>query len=299
MTALRCFAAAARSGSFTHAAAELHLTQSAVSRQVAKLEAHLGARLFNRTGPYLQLTERGRAYAAAIETPLATIGAASLRFRSELDAGVITLATLPSFGMRWLAPRLTGLTRKLPELVVNMFARSDEFDFAAEIFDAAIHFGRPDWSGAQCDFLFGERCLPVASPSLVTTCASSAGAGLLAGVPLLALVNRPSAWDQWADRAGIALDPAKPIARYEHFSMLAQAVSAGAGAALLPDFLIREELRAGRLVAVSEQALASEGGYFLVYPEEKLEKSAFRKFRTWLLTEAREESASLGAAEVR
>ena len=104
MTALRCFEAAARTGSFTQAAEALGLTQSAVSRQIAKLEAILGIRLFMRTGPYLQLTERGRGYADAIGPALATIRTATARFRSELDNGVIALATLPSFGMRWLAP---------------------------------------------------------------------------------------------------------------------------------------------------------------------------------------------------
>ena len=132
MIALRCFAAAARTGNFTRAAVELNLTQSAVSRQVAKLERTLGVRLFTRVGPYLNLTERGQAYAAAIAPPLAAIVAATERFRSELEAGVVTLATLPSFGMRWLAPRLSLLTRAHPDLVVNLFARSDEFDFAGE-----------------------------------------------------------------------------------------------------------------------------------------------------------------------
>lgn len=290
LVSLRCFVAAARSGSFTRAAAELNLTQSAVSRQVAKLEATLGARLFTRSGPYLQLTERGRAFADAIGGPVASIVAASARFRSELDAGVITLATLPSFGMRWLAPRLTHLARVLPELVVNLFARSDEFDFSAEVFDAAIHFGRPDWPGARCEKLFGERCLPVVSPAISFPDDEEGLRHLLAQVPLLTLANRPHAWDQWAHEAGVVLAPRRPTARYEHFAMLAQAALAGTGAALLPDFLIEEELRDGRLVAISGHSLTSEGAYYLVYPEEKLEKSAFRKFRGWLLSQARVET---------
>ena len=290
MMSLRCFGAAARTGNFTRAAAELNLTQSAVSRQIAKLEAALGVRLFTRAGPYLQLTMRGRAYADAIGGPLAAILAASARFRSELDVGVITVATLPSFGMRWLAPRLTRLTRAFPELVVNLFARSDEFEFAAEIYDAAIHFGQPNWPGARCDFLFGELCVPVVSPALVGGRANDLSPQMLAPVPLLTLANRPHAWEQWAAQAGVSLTRRKPAARYEHFTMLAQAASAGAGAALLPDYLIEDELRDGRLIAVSGHALASEGAYYLVYPEEKLEKSAFRKFRDWLLAEARTES---------
>lgn len=287
MIALRCFVAAAKTGNFTRAAAELNLTQSAVSRQIAKLEAALGVRLFTRAGPYLQLTARGRAYADAVGGPLAAIVAASARFRSELDVGVITLATLPTFGMRWLAPRLTRLTRAFPELVVNLFARSDEFEFAAEIYDAAIHFGQPNWPGARCEHLFGELCVPVVSPALVAGQGSDLTPQWLAQIPLLTLANRPHAWNHWAAQAGISLASGKPAARYEHFAMLAQAASAGAGAALLPVYLIEDELRDGRLIAVSEHTLASEGAYFLVYPEEKLEKSAFRKFRDWLLTEAR------------
>ena len=291
MISLRCFAAAARTGNFTRAAAELNLTQSAVSRQIAKLEAALGVRLFTRAGPYLQLTERGRAYAEAIGGPLAAIVAASARFRSELDVGVITLATLPSFGMRWLAPRLARLTRAYPELMVNLFARSDEFEFAAEIYDAAIHFGQPDWPGARCEHLFGELCVPVVSPALLRGWGDDISPQSLAQVPLLTLANRPDAWEQWAADAGVSLARRKPAARYEHFAMLAQAASAGAGAALLPDYLIEDELRDERLVAVSEHALASEGSYYLVYPEEKLEKSAFRKFRDWLLAETRTEGS--------
>ncbi|WP_255453592.1 LysR family transcriptional regulator [Novosphingobium sp. Gsoil 351] len=165
MGALRCFHEAARTGSFTQAAAALNLTQSAVSRQIAKLEALLAVQLFARHGPRLELTTRGSAYAAAIAGPLAAIAQATARYRSVLDSGVISLATLPSFGMRWLAPRLAHLTREAPELVVNLFARNDEFDFAAEPYDAAIHFGRPDWGRARCDLLFAEVAVAVMAGS--------------------------------------------------------------------------------------------------------------------------------------
>ena len=286
MTALRCFEAAARTGSFTRAAERLNLTQSAVSRQIANLEAMLGVRLFNRSGPYLQLTDRGRGYSDAIAPALGAIQAATARFRSELDEGVIALATLPSFGMRWLAPRLSHLAGELPELVVNLFARSDEFDFATETHDAAIHFGHPDWPGARCELLFGERCLPVISPALMQ--ASGRGpAKVFDTVPLLSLVNRPEAWDQWAAETGNALGEGRPAARYEHFAMLIQATVAGAGAALIPDYLIADELRRETLVALSPDSVASTGAYYLVFPESKLESSAFRKFRLWLLNEAK------------
>jgi LysR family glycine cleavage system transcriptional activator len=291
MTSLRCLVAAARTGSFTRAAEELNLTQSAVSRQVAKLEDQLGVRLFARSGPYLQLTQCGRAYSAAITPSLLAIVAATERFRSDLDTGVITLATLPSFGMRWLAPRLNRLTRELPELVVNLLARSDEFDFAAEVHDAAIHFGFPNWPGVHCDRLFGEACVPVAAPEVLAGVDGSLST-LLTRTQLLVLAHRPDAWALWAEKADLMLERGKPVARYDHFAMLAQAAAAGAGVALIPDFLIEEELRDGRLIALSATTLESAGAYYLVYPEEKLEKAAFRKFRNWLLAEAQDPAES-------
>lgn len=285
MTALRYFEAAARTGSFTRAAGELHLTQSAVSRQIAKLEQRLGAALFTRAGRYLQLTDRGRAYAEAVRAALSTIAAATARLRSELDIGVIALATLPSFGMRWLAPRLTRLTAEFPELVVNLFARSDEFDFAGETHDAAIHFGRPEWAGATCDLLFGENCVAVLTPTVLAANGGDA-ARVLARVPLLSLLNRPDAWERWAEQAGCDLGIVRPAARYEHFAMLIQACVAGAGCALIPDFLIADELAGGTLARLTPQPLVSPGAYFLVYPDDKMAKPAFRKFRGWLLREA-------------
>jgi LysR family glycine cleavage system transcriptional activator len=286
MTALRCFVAAARTGNFTRAADLVGLTQSAVSRQIAKLEGLLGARLFTRAGPYLQLTPLGVRYAEAIGPPLASLAAATDRFRSELDQGVVTLATLPSFGMRWLAPRLTRLAAQFPELVVNLLARSDEFDFATEIHDAAIHFGRPDWPGAECDLLFGERCIAVIAPSLFGSHGESI-ARVLARASRLSLVNRPDAWERWAAQTGLELGNARTSARYEHFAMLIQAAVAGAGVALIPDFLILDELAGGLLVPLSPHAIVTDDAYYLVYPAEKLETGAFRKFRSWLLEEAR------------
>jgi LysR family glycine cleavage system transcriptional activator len=115
----------------------------------------------------------------------------------------------------------------------------------------------------------------------------------LSRVALLTLANRPDAWEQWAAQAGVPLDRRRPVARYDRFAMLAQAASAGAGAALIPDYLIDAELEDGRLVEISPCALVNDGAYYLVYPDDKLEKSAFRKFRDWLLAEVRRSDGDL------
>jgi DNA-binding transcriptional LysR family regulator len=283
MAMLHSFAAAARHGSFSRAAVEVGLTQSAISRQIANLEEWLGVSLFDRAGRRVRLNEAGRAYADEVVPALGAIRRATARAMARPSERVIELATLPGFGMRWLAPRLPRLTEQHPDLIVNFAARSDEFDFATEPFDAAIHFGRPDWPGAVCDLLFREAAIPVVSPALAEGLREPRD---LAKLPLLVQSNRRDAWARWFALAQVDYVPAGPLPGFSHFLMLAQAAAAGAGAALVPSFLIEPELASGALVRPFGLALPSERAYYLAYPPAKMESSAFRQLRDWMLAEA-------------
>lgn len=293
MAALHSFAAAARHGHFSRAGAEVGLTQSAVSRQVALLEDWLGVQLFERKGRRVALTADGAAYMEAIEPALQRIRQATGQMIDRTERGAITIATLPSFGMRWLAPRLPGLTARQADLVVNFAARSDRFDFATSSYDAAIHFGLPDWPGVSHDLLFRERALPVAAPALRDRLGDGGPAALLT-LPLLHLTTRPHAWQRWFATAGVDAPPISPEPSFEHFLMLAQAAAAGAGAALVPTFLIEPELQAGALVRLSDQPVSGREAYYLVYPPERLANRRFRDFRDWLLAEAERERSEEG-----
>ena len=286
MAALHSFAAAARHGHFSRAGAEVGLTQSAVSRQVALLEDWLGMPLFERTGRRVALTADGAAYMDAIGPALQRIREATAQMIDRTERGAITIATLPSFGMRWLAPRLPGLTAHQADLVVNFAARSDIFAFAASSFDAAIHFGLPDWPGVTHDLLFRERALPVAAPSLRDRLGGEGDDAALLDLPLLHLTTRPQAWQRWFAAAGVDAPPITPEPSFEHFLMLTQAAAAGAGAALVPTFLIEPELASGALVPLSDRTVSAQEAYYLVYPPERLANRRFRAFRDWLLAEA-------------
>jgi DNA-binding transcriptional LysR family regulator len=283
--ALQSFLAAARYQSFSRAADEVGLTQSAISRQIAVLEAWLQTDLFERVGRSVILTAEGRAYADAVGPALAAIRVATARVLARPDANVLSIATLPSFGMRWLAPRLGRLTRDMPELVVNVAARVHEFDFAEEGVDAAIHFGMPDWHGVEHDLLFREQSIVVVAPALIAERPVRAPADLLR-FPLLSQVERRGAWRQWFEQAGVSIEDEIGGPVFEHFLMLAQAAVGGAGVALLPRFMIEPELEAGTLVRLFDQALAGEGAYYLVYPADRLERPAFARFRAWMIAEA-------------
>ncbi|WP_254605205.1 LysR substrate-binding domain-containing protein [Sphingomonas bacterium] len=198
----------------------------------------------------------------------------------------LNIATLPSFGMRWLAPRLPALTVAHPEIVISFAARADMFDLAEDGYDAAVHFGNDDWPGAAHDLLFRERAIPVLAPGLLATHPIRSEADF-ASLPLLSQAARRGAWRDWLAERGIA-PPVDPVGLiFEHFLMLAQAAAAGVGAALLPSFLIEPEMAAGTLVAPLPSSTATPGAYWLVYPPDRLDDRRFQRFRDWVLAEAR------------
>jgi len=286
MAALNSFLAAARHGSFSRAGAQVGLTQSAVSRQVALLEEWLQTPLFDRRGRRVALNEAGRAYAEQVRPALDRIRAATERAMSRTHDRELTIATLPSFGMRWLAPRLPRLTALHPEMTVNFAARSFPFDLAEEGFDAAIHFGQPDWPGASHLFLFREQAVAVCAPAWLRDNPLPAVASLI-GKPLLFQANRRSAWNRWFAAQGLADVPPLRGPVFEHFLMLAQAAAAGAGAALIPRFLIQPELDAGTLVIPFPGVLEDDDAYYLVRRDGWEQDGALARFSAWMEAEAR------------
>ena len=286
MSALRAFDAVARLGSFTAAARDLDLTQGAVSRQVAVLEGQFGLALLAREGRRVALTEAGRAYAPRVRAALELLGQGALEALGQASGTSLRLAILPTFGTRWLMPRIPGFVRRHPDVTLNFLTRIGRFDLVAEGVDAAIHSGRADWPGARMTLLMTEQVIPVAAPA-----PALAGQGI-GGAPLLALASRPGAWAEWWAARGPGGAMPAPLMRFEQVSTLAQAAVAGMGVALLPAFLIRPELDAGALVPLGDE-LPSGAGYYLVEPEPgpgARPKPAVAQFRDWLVTEVARET---------
>lgn len=286
--ALVAFESAARHQSFTKAADELALTQSAVCRQIAGLEEFLGIELFRRSRRGVKLTEAGLAYSRKVAAQLDAVERDTLAAMGQQGAQGLELAVVPTFATQWLVPRLKEFQRLHPEVTVHLTNRTRPFLFADTAFDAAIYFGDGDWSGTEAHYLMPEEPLPVCSPELLGERTQFA-ATELANLPLLQQSTRPYAWRQWFAAQGLNVPRDMSGPRYELFSMLAQAAMHGMGVALIPPFLIQRELDACLLVPAHPAALlSSDRAYRLMIPERKAESAALRAFRDWLLQAARE-----------
>lgn len=280
---LMAFESVIRTGSTMAAAQDLSLTQGAVSRLIQNLEAQLGVQLFRREGRRLVPTGNALAYARDVAKALDTISRASMRVRSTSGGGTLALAILPTFGTRWLAPRLPGFLRDHPGVTINLGTRLRPFDFAEESFDAAIHFGEPTWPGAGFARLFGERMVACAAPGFLAS-HPVRGPRDLIGLPLLQQETRPTAWADWFAHHG--LQDAAPLGMlFDQFGAMIQSAIYGMGVALLPEFLARAELAEGRLVEACGGAVPSAGSYYLVWPLTAADHPPLVAFRDWLVKE--------------
>ncbi|MBW4710377.1 LysR family transcriptional regulator [Roseobacter sp. YSTF-M11] len=283
ISALLAFEAVARLGSATQAAAELSLTQSAISRQLKALEDQMGVPLLLREGRGFVLTPKGHEYVRDVRDVLQRLGQATVSARTNAEGGILNLAILPAFGMHWLAPRLQDFARKHPEVTVNLSTRLAPFDFRTSNFSAAIHFGREDWPGVRYLPLLPETVVPVCAPGLIS--APLATPADLLHHDLLHLDTRPRGWARWMRALGHR-DDLPPGMIFDQFSTMAQAAIHGMGIALLPTFFADPYLTSGQLVLASERTSESIGSYYLVWPEDREEASALRSFRKWLKSQA-------------
>ena len=290
LQALLCFDAAARHESYTRAADELVLTQSAVSRQVNQLEDFLGLKLFRRTRHGVALTPAGADYAQQVGQRLAGLERDTLDTMSRQGSGGhLTLAAVPTFATHWLIPRLRDLAHTHPDITVHIDTRTRPFLFADTMFDAALYTGTPEqvrnWPGTRADKLLDEDVVPVCSPALLQG-RKQLTPKALAHMPLLQQSTRPEGWRQWFEAMGVDAPQALNGPRYELFSMLAVAASHQLGVALMPRLLIAGELARGELVVACSKALRGRRSYYLITPDNTDEREVLTRFRAWLQEQA-------------
>jgi LysR family transcriptional regulator, glycine cleavage system transcriptional activator len=283
--ALRAFEAAARHLSFTRAAAELCVTQAAISHQIRQLEDWLGMRLFERRGHMLTLTGKGQAYLSDLADALDRISAATLRLMEPTERP-LRITVLPSFASRWLVPRLEAFRTLHPNVDVRLVSTEERWSFATERFDLAIRSGLGKWTGLKADLIARETLSPVCSPTLKNGPSPIRVPADLRQVRLLYDTPR-DAWRRWFDLAGIEGPDTDIGASFNDAGLALQAAVDGQGVALGRLTLAADELFSGRLIQPFDIVLPNDYSYWLAYPAAALSRPEVAAFRTWLLSEAR------------
>lgn len=285
MSLLIAFEAAARHGSFTKAADELALTQSAVSRQVQALEAQLEVELFKRDRRRIELTTAGALYQHELAAALGRIRSATLKtIAHKSEDGTLHLAVLPTFGSKLLLPRMHDFYARHPGYVVHIHSRIMHADLtpAASEMNAIICTGNGNWPGYIAHRLVSEKLIVVASPAALPSHAAMP-AEQVAHYSLLSVVSRPGAWSDWFDRYQLDHHLMRPGPSFELTSHLIQAVAAGIGIALVPRILVQDEIDSGELVALFEP-MASGRDYYLAYATRFQNLPSLCVFRDWLIS---------------
>jgi LysR family glycine cleavage system transcriptional activator len=285
LNAVRVFEAAARQQSFSRAAEELCVTQSAVSRQIQKLEAELGQPLFTRNGPHLALTDSGRDYYAVVQQGLGVIQRGTERLFRRTSAPVLTLSTTPSIITSWLVPRLADFERRHPGISLHLSTSTEVVDFAIRTdVDAAIRFGRGQWPNLSLELLLDDVIFPVCRADVARRLKRPSD---LLGERLLSESPSWDLWSEWFAAAGIKHAPTKPHRLSNDFNVQLQAASLGHGIALARGILAADTLREGRMVCPFPIAAPSPLQYYFVCLPERRNEPAIATLREWLLKTAR------------
>ena len=263
------FEAAARLSSFTAAARELNVSQSAVSQQIRALEASLGTALFVRAGRRVRPTPAGRAYRHSVARALEQIANATRELRALGAPEPLTLAADQSISWFWLMPRLPAFRARHPESRIRRIASDSARDCLEETVALAILHGRGDWPGREARLLFPEEVFPVCSPDYLVGAPPLAEPADLLRHRLLHLEDdgwQWLNWRMWLTEAGLDAPAERHGLIMNNYPLLIEAAKAGQGVALGWRTLVDADLAAGRLVRPLEGTVRTDGGYYLLWP---------------------------------
>ncbi|WP_114955105.1 transcriptional regulator GcvA [Sphingosinicella terrae] len=292
---LRAFEAAGRHVSFTRAAEELGVTQTAVSRQVAVLEGYLRNRLFERHNSELVITDTGRAYLEAIRPALEMISEATAATRGRAT-NVLKVRLYLTFALRWLLPRLPRFRAEHPNIDINLTTSIVPVDFDRDDIDVNICHGDGRWSGIQSCQVFQDQVTPVGARSLIEGPDAPQSPAELIGQNLLHSRNRVGDWADWFQSVNVDGRGAPGLV-LETSSLVYEAARQGLGFAIGQVPLLKRELDSGELVAPFP-VMRRKSGYYMLHRTGRIEPKV-RAFREWMLREVEAQAQEEQAATAR
>jgi LysR family glycine cleavage system transcriptional activator len=284
LNGLRAFEAAARHLSFTNAAAELNVTQTAISHQIRRLEQELGIRLFVRQNRSLVLTPEARDYLPGVRAAFNDLRLATDRLLRKDNDHVLTVSTLASLAAKWLLPRLSAFQEAHPGIDVRITTSSTLVDFKGGDVDTAIRYGRGRWPGLRADWLTADELFPVCSPALLGGNRPLKCPEDLAHYTLLhSSGGYDDDWRLWLTAAGLPTNISEqPGLTFDLILMTVQAAIDGIGIAMGRTSYVEADIAKGRLVVPFKITLPADAGFYLVSPEARADSPKLAAFRQWL-----------------
>jgi LysR family glycine cleavage system transcriptional activator len=293
LNGLRAFEAAARHLSFTQAAAELNVTQTAISHQIRRLEQELGLKLFVRQNRTLALTAEAREYLPGVRAAFQDLRLATDRLLHKDNPRVLTISTLASFAAKWLMPKLASFQETHPGIDVRITTSTNLVDFERDDVDAAIRYGRGQWPGLRADWLMADQLFPVCSPALLQGEHPLRHPRDLVHHVLLHSSGYEDDWRLWRTAADLPPQPASSRElSFDLIFMTVQAAIDGLGVAIGRTAFVEADIAKGRLVVPFDITLPANAGFYLVTPKRTAESAKLVAFRQWM-TAAAQQSAGL------
>ncbi|GAW35868.1 glycine cleavage system transcriptional activator [Roseovarius sp. A-2] len=296
LSQLHTFEAVSRRLSFTAAADELCLTQSAVSRQIKSLEEDLGRPLFLRKHRAIELTPEGRQLFEAVARGLDEIAGCVADLRTDAGTPQITVAASVAFSYYWLMPRLERFSERCPGVDLRVLATDQKIDLSKGDADIAVLYGDGRWDGVEARHLFGERVYPVCSPGYRRDHPELRRPSDLLDQALLHLEGGGTIWGTvdwqvWLAQKGVTGQPSRRGIRLNSYPMVLQAAEAGRGVALGWSYITDAMLAAGQLVCLFENPLETRFSYYVGTSADKISNPVTSEFTQWMLEECEAEAS--------
>ena len=281
---LRAFEASARLLSFRLAGDELGVTQSAISHRISELETILGVKLFERLPRGVSLTDAGTLYYPYMRDAFEKIARGSALINRIGTADDLAIETYSTFAIRWLIPRLADFRKGNPNLAIRIGTSQLDWELNIDSCDLGIiHTTRPERLNLHYRLLTKAEMYPVCGPQVAARMGDDKGGKALNKLPRLALYTAPEDWDTWLEAAGIADTGPAVTLKFDTYLAALQAALDGQGVAVAPDFLVVDDLKAGRLVAPFELKVPQPGAWYMICRKERVGEARIRQFERWLV----------------
>ncbi len=292
---LHVFEVASRLESFTKAAKELGVTQSAVSRQIATLEASMNVMLFNRGKDGIKLSASGEYYRREISQAFARIQHATDELKERKQKDPVRLRVYSTFASRWLIPRLSKFKELHPDIDLQMNTATKPVDFMREGTDIAIQFGEGNWPGSKSKLIFDDVIEPVCSPEFLDRHSGMDCKQLLRETSLIQARLRALDWVDWMSAAGIDCD-GLDFMEFPSSLLAYQAAASSMGIAMGQKTLVQSDVDEGRLVCLFDYPVKRSLGYYALWPETLSLNTKMRAFLSWLMSEAKKDAVATSTA---